>query len=241
HGQDDDDPLDPRPDARPRRPHRLRRQDRDRAPAASHRPARHRPGAGGAPMLRQPDGRGEPPRLRPARRLDTGEGRRSLSPARRTAGPICRYAVRRRAADAGDRPRPDDQSEAPHPRRGDRGAGAGDPTGYLGGDPAAEGRGPVDPRRRQDALGTLAAHRSLLRAGEGPHGVFRPAAGLYPRPAGPLSRRLKTEDGMLGYRITDWDDAYENGGNIPGGTRWPAAWVEPAQQMRTALAAEGRA
>lgn len=46
---------------------------------------------------------------------------------------------------------------------------------------------------------------------------------------------------MLGYRITDWDDAYENGGNIPGGTRWPAAWVEPAQQMRTALAAEGRA
>lgn len=46
---------------------------------------------------------------------------------------------------------------------------------------------------------------------------------------------------MLGYRITDWDDAYENGGNIPGGTRWPAAWVEPAQQMRAALAAEGRA
>ncbi|GAA4174109.1 alpha/beta hydrolase [Shinella granuli] len=46
---------------------------------------------------------------------------------------------------------------------------------------------------------------------------------------------------MLGYRITDWDDAYENGGNIPGGTRWPAAWVEPAQQMRTALAADGRA
>ncbi|CAK7257891.1 MULTISPECIES: alpha/beta hydrolase fold domain-containing protein [unclassified Shinella] len=46
---------------------------------------------------------------------------------------------------------------------------------------------------------------------------------------------------MFGYRITDWDDAYENGGNIPGGTRWPAAWVEPAQQMRTALAAEGRA
>lgn len=46
---------------------------------------------------------------------------------------------------------------------------------------------------------------------------------------------------MLGYRITDWDDAYENGGNIPGGTRWPAAWAEPAQQMRTALAAEGRA
>ena len=46
---------------------------------------------------------------------------------------------------------------------------------------------------------------------------------------------------MFGYRITDWDDAYENGGNIPGGTRWPAAWVEPAERMRATLAAEGRA
>lgn len=46
---------------------------------------------------------------------------------------------------------------------------------------------------------------------------------------------------MFGYRITDWDDAYENGGNIPGGTRWPAAWVEPAERTRATLAAEGRA
>ncbi|MEW9614000.1 alpha/beta hydrolase [Shinella sp. S4-D37] len=45
---------------------------------------------------------------------------------------------------------------------------------------------------------------------------------------------------MFGYRITDWDDAYENGSNIPGGARWPAAWVEPAERMRAALAAEGR-
>ena len=45
---------------------------------------------------------------------------------------------------------------------------------------------------------------------------------------------------MFGYRITDWDDAYENGGNIPGGTRWPAAWVEPAERMRATLAAESR-
>lgn len=46
---------------------------------------------------------------------------------------------------------------------------------------------------------------------------------------------------MFGYRITDWDDAYENGGNIPGGTRWPTAWVEPAQRMREALLSLGRA
>jgi arylformamidase len=46
---------------------------------------------------------------------------------------------------------------------------------------------------------------------------------------------------MFGYRITDWDDAYENGGNIPGGTRWPTAWVEPAQRMRETLHSLGRA
>ena len=46
---------------------------------------------------------------------------------------------------------------------------------------------------------------------------------------------------MFGYRITDWDDAYENGGNIPGSTRWPTAWVEPAQRMREALLSLGRA
>ncbi len=41
--------------------------------------------------------------------------------------------------------------------------------------------------------------------------------------------------------ITDWDDAYANGPNIPKGDRWPAAWVEPARLYREALAAEGRA
>lgn len=46
---------------------------------------------------------------------------------------------------------------------------------------------------------------------------------------------------MLGYRITDWDDAYENGRNIPGGERWPAAWVEPARLARETLSAQDRA
>ncbi|KGD98252.1 alpha/beta hydrolase [Rhizobium sp. YS-1r] len=43
------------------------------------------------------------------------------------------------------------------------------------------------------------------------------------------------------HRISDWDNAYANGINIPQGDRWPAAWVEPAQQYREALSAEGRA
>ncbi|MFN3550127.1 MAG: alpha/beta hydrolase [Mesorhizobium sp.] len=46
---------------------------------------------------------------------------------------------------------------------------------------------------------------------------------------------------MIHRRITDWDDAYANGPNIPGGDRWPAAWVEPARVYREKMAADGRA
>lgn len=46
---------------------------------------------------------------------------------------------------------------------------------------------------------------------------------------------------MLWDAITDWDDAYANGPNIPGGERWPAAWVEPAAAWRAALESAGRA
>lgn len=41
--------------------------------------------------------------------------------------------------------------------------------------------------------------------------------------------------------ISDWDDAYANGVNIPRGESWPAAWVAPARQFREELAREGRA
>ncbi|SFZ83783.1 Acetyl esterase/lipase [Devosia enhydra] len=43
------------------------------------------------------------------------------------------------------------------------------------------------------------------------------------------------------HAITDWDDAYANGPNIPGGERWPSAWVAPAAAFRERLLAEGRA
>ncbi|WP_137129577.1 alpha/beta hydrolase [Rhizobium sp. FY34] len=46
---------------------------------------------------------------------------------------------------------------------------------------------------------------------------------------------------MLFHRITDWDDAYTNGANIPRGETWPAVWVEPAKAYRDRLLAEGRA
>lgn len=46
---------------------------------------------------------------------------------------------------------------------------------------------------------------------------------------------------MLGYRVSDWNDAYENGGNIPRSDRWPAAWAESARLARERLVAAGRA
>lgn len=46
---------------------------------------------------------------------------------------------------------------------------------------------------------------------------------------------------MIYHRIDDWDDAYDNGPNIPQGERWPALWVEPAKVFRQGLVANGRA
>ncbi len=46
---------------------------------------------------------------------------------------------------------------------------------------------------------------------------------------------------MIHHRISNWDDAYANGVNIPGGDRWPAAWVEPAKSYRDRREAAGRA
>lgn len=46
---------------------------------------------------------------------------------------------------------------------------------------------------------------------------------------------------MLSRKINNWDDAYANGVNIPGGDRWPAAWVAPAKEFRDRLSAAGRA
>lgn len=37
---------------------------------------------------------------------------------------------------------------------------------------------------------------------------------------------------MVAFTVTDWDDAYENGGNIPGGADYPAAWVAPSAEFR---------
>jgi arylformamidase len=46
---------------------------------------------------------------------------------------------------------------------------------------------------------------------------------------------------VLSRKITNWDDAYSNGANIPGGDRWPAAWEAPAEDFRNELSGVGRA
>lgn len=46
---------------------------------------------------------------------------------------------------------------------------------------------------------------------------------------------------MYHHHISDWDDAYTNGANIPGGDRWPDAWVGPAKTYREERAAAGKA
>ncbi|MGJ4890070.1 alpha/beta hydrolase [Bradyrhizobium sp. HKCCYLRH3099] len=43
------------------------------------------------------------------------------------------------------------------------------------------------------------------------------------------------------YAVKDWDNAYANGPNIPGGERWPGLWVAPAEAYRKELAGQGRA
>ena len=46
---------------------------------------------------------------------------------------------------------------------------------------------------------------------------------------------------VIFHQVSDWNDAYANAPNIPGGERWPAAWVQPAQAYRAALQSGGRA
>lgn len=46
---------------------------------------------------------------------------------------------------------------------------------------------------------------------------------------------------MYTHRVTDWNDAYANAPNIPGGERWPQLWVAPAAAYRDELSRAGRA
>jgi len=46
---------------------------------------------------------------------------------------------------------------------------------------------------------------------------------------------------MILHRVTDWDKAYANGINIPGGDSYPAQWTDAAAAFRERRSAEGKA
>ena len=125
HGQDHHRALDHGPHAGDCRLDPLRRRGDPRAPLLPRRAAGHRPGAGGAAGLSQSHRAREPGRhrrqpRRGGRSLDARQGLRAVPAAGRAHRQHGQPALRRRAADAGDRPRADDQSAAADPRRGDR-------------------------------------------------------------------------------------------------------------------------
>src|SRR5262249_22455968 len=131
-----------------------------------------------------------PPRPREPREEPRARARDLPAPCR-AAIAARRHAVRRRAADAGDRPRPDGRAEAAHSRRA------------LAWPLAAAGRGavradPHDPRRGRRAAAGRAERRSEPGGG---------AARLYPRQwprrargeRGQNSRRSRAQARLPGY------------------------------------------
>ena len=129
--------------------------------------ARHRAGARGPPDLPEPQRAREPrapsPATAPAGRAVDVERVWQLFPrlerARRQHG---QPALRRRAADAGHRPRAGDQPAPADPRRGHRRPGAADPRGDLG----MPGRAA---RRRAGHPGDRQVRRAADRARRPPH------------------------------------------------------------------------
>ena len=128
-------------------------------PVLPRRAGRHRARARGAPDLPEPHRAREPRRHRgQSRRAGRSvDARARCSRSSRSSPQRQRQhgqpALGRRAADARDRPRADDQPAAPDPRRGDRGPRAADPRGDLPLDRAPQGGRPVDPAHRQGRQG----------------------------------------------------------------------------------------
>ena len=171
--------------------YRFRRRAACRPAAVPHRAPRHRPGPGGTALLSQPDGPGKPRRLRPTGPVDARRRAGAVSAPRRASEPICQHAVGRRAADAGDRPRADDQSTPAHPRRGDRRAwrrsSAQDIWSAIR-TLKADGQAILVVDKTMDEV--LPRRRPLRRPGEGAHCLEWHTGTADRRPSGPLSRRV---------------------------------------------------
>ena len=129
-GQEHDAPLDLAHRPHPPRAHRLRRARHQRRAPERRGPDGHRPGARGPPHARPPERARQPPARRLhalGHRRDPGRRRapvRALPAPGRAAPPDRRHAERRRAADAGHRPRPDEPAPPAAARRAVARAGA---------------------------------------------------------------------------------------------------------------------
>src|SRR6185436_7879061 len=182
---------------------RIRREKPGRRGEPPHRRSWRGAGSGGTPGLSAVHGgRQSPSRRGAAERQRPGAVRFrlwALSAARRASAPACGHALGRRAADAGDRPRADEQSEPAAPRRAVP-------------RPRAHGRG-RDPRRpreiaavRPDAADgrAEARHRARLRqprlrddqGADGARGQHR-QPGAPPGPARPVLFPRDDAEGLM--------------------------------------------
>ena len=105
---------------------------------------------------------------RRVRSVDARKSIRAVSAARRTRRRDGQPALRRRAADAGDRPRADDQSAADHSRRSDRRACAADPRRDLAlprTAPQSRGQSILVIDKNVDALTRIADRHYIIERG----------------------------------------------------------------------------
>lgn len=51
---------------------------------------------------------------------------------------------------------------------------------------------------------------------------------------------MKREMPMMMPAIADWNAVYDNTAAIPDGSSWPGRWIQPAQEFRDQMAAQGR-
>ena len=156
----------------------VRRTGGSQASLVPDRAAGHRPGPRRASDISESDGaRKSRRRLRqPARQprsLDHRKDPRAVSAAVRARRQHGRHAVRRRAADAGDRPRADDQSATVDPRRGHRRPCAADPRRNLELPVDAESTRPVGAGDRQERRKPHPHRRPPLHHRARPCGVER--------------------------------------------------------------------
>ena len=171
HGQDDAVQRHHRPGGGLRQHQAHRHRTGRPAAACDHRPRRRLCAAGPARLAVAHGRRASAARRtqRPSRRVDDRAHLRSLPAARRAARQRRLPALRRRAADAGDRPRPAVQSAPAGDGRADRGPGAGDRRAGRRDAEVAGRRCAVGPAGRAESRRGDRRRRHRRRDGQRPH------------------------------------------------------------------------